>query len=390
MLIRAAVLVIACIQLVPTVRAAEALDPSTGKEEKNVVYYDALTIGIEGKAFDDTAAPYDRLPGRAEGTVRQPVWKLSRDSAGMAVRFLADAPAIHARWTLTKDSLAMPHMPATGVSGLDLYVRTDQGKWHWLAIGKPSAKTTTAMLVSKVPAGRREYLLYLPLYNGVSSLEIGIPKGSTLFKPDPRPTERAKPIVFYGTSITHGACASRPGMCHPAILGRMFDREVINLGFSGNGTMDDSIGALLAELDVAVYVIDCLPNMDATAVAAKAEPLVRALRKAKPQTPIVLVEDRTYGDAFLIESKAKRSEASRSELRKVYQKLTSEGMTGLSYLPGEKLLGDDGEDTVDSSHPNDLGFMRQAEAMRPVIDAALKQPAAGQASSPNSARPAVP
>jgi hypothetical protein len=349
--------------------AADALDAATAKEDKGILYFDAKSIGIEGQAFKDTKAPYDRLPGKAEGVVRPPVWNLSRDSAGMAVRFVTDAPAIHARWSLTKPKLEMPHMAATGVSGLDLYVRTDKGNWHWLAVGKPAAQTTTAALMSNIPAGKREYLVYLPLYNGVTSLEIGVPKGSTLWKPEPR---TKKPILFYGTSITHGACASRPGMAHPSILGRWFDREVINLGFSGNGTLDDSMGNLLAELDVGVYVLDCLPNMDAKAVAAKAEPFIRALRKAKPNTPIVLVEDRTYADAFLIESKAKRNEGSRAEFRKVYEKLKAEGMTSLSYLEGTKLLGEDGDDTVDSSHPSDLGFMRQAEAMRPVIEAALK------------------
>ncbi|QOV91628.1 SGNH/GDSL hydrolase family protein [Humisphaera borealis] len=355
-----------------SLRAAEALDSATGKEAKGVIFFDAKAIGIEGQAFADTKAPYDRLPGKADGVVRPPVWNLSRDSAGMAVRFVSDAPAIHARWSLTKEKLEMPHMAATGVSGLDLYVRTEKGNWHWLAVGKPAAQTTTAALISNIPAGKREYLLYLPLYNGVTSLEIGVPKGSTLFKPDARPAARAKPILFYGTSITHGACASRPGMVHTSILGRWFDRPVINLGFSGNGTMDDSMGNLLAELDVAVYVIDCLPNMDAKAVAAKAEPFIRALRKAKPNTPIVLVEDRTYGDAFLIESKAKRNAGSREEFRKTYAKLKAEGMTGLSYLEGEKLLGEDGDDTVDSSHPSDLGFMRQAEAMKVVLEPLLR------------------
>jgi hypothetical protein len=223
-----------------------------------------------------------------------------------------------------------------------------------------------------LPKAKREYLLYLPLYNGVSSVEIGLAKDATLWKPDPRPADHQKPILFYGTSITHGACASRPGMCHPAILGRRFDRPIINLGFSGNGTMDAEIGALLAELDVAAYVIDCLPNMDAKAVAAKAEPFVRALRKAKPETPILLVEDRYYADGFLLESKRKRNEESHAALKATFDKLTGEGMKGLYYLEGAKLLGDDGDDTVDSSHPSDLGFARHADAFEAVLKPILK------------------
>ena len=194
--------------------------------------------------------------------MRKPVWNLTRDSTGLCVRFVTDSPTIEARWTLNKALLAMPHMPATGVSGLDLYAKADDGKWRWLAVGQPKVSPTNSVrLVTGLPKGPREYLLYLPLYNGVSSVEIGIPKDRQIAKAEPRPEALRKPIVFYGTSITQGGCASRPGMVHTAILGRQLNRPVINLGFSGNGKMEPELADLLAELDPAVYVLDCLPNM---------------------------------------------------------------------------------------------------------------------------------
>src|SRR5262249_19903218 len=245
------------------------------------VWHDVRTLTVEGQGWADTAAPFDRFPARAEKLVRPPVWGLSRHSAGLAVRFVSDATALHARWTLTSANLALPHMPATGVSGLDLYVRTPSG-WRWAANGRPKDRTNTAQLVSGLPAGTREFLLSLPPYNGVSSVEVGVPKGATV-KPGPaRPAEQRQPIVFYGTSITQGGCASRPGMVHTAILGRRLDRPVINLGFSGNGKMEPEMAALLAELDPAAYVLDCLPNMVAEEVEARVEPFVRARRKAHP------------------------------------------------------------------------------------------------------------
>src|SRR5262249_22186031 len=163
---------------------------------------------------------YDRLPARTEGVVRGPVWELSRQAAGLCVRFLTDATSVHARWTLTSDKLAMPHMPATGVSGLDLYVRSEKGHWQWLANGRPKEKTNTTQLARGRAAGKRDFPLSLPLDNGVAAVQIGIPKSSTLAKGPARPPERQKPVVFYGTSITQGGCASRPGMAHTAILGR--------------------------------------------------------------------------------------------------------------------------------------------------------------------------
>ena len=259
-------------------------------------------------------------------------------------------------------------MPATGVSGLDLYVKTDDGRWRWLAVGRPTAQANKVRLVSGIPVGRREYLLYLPLYNGVSSVAIGLPKSAAIAKPAPR---SEKPITFWGTSITQGGCASRPGMVHTAILGRRLNRPVVNLGFSGNGRMEPEVAELLAEIDAAVYVIDCLPNLNASDVAARTEPLVRILRKARPKTPIVLVEDRSYTDSFLLPAKRKRNLDSRAALRKAYKNLQQAGITGLYYLEGENLLGDDGEGTVDSSHPTDLGFVRQSDAFEPVLRKAL-------------------
>ncbi|QDV38437.1 SGNH/GDSL hydrolase family protein [Tautonia plasticadhaerens] len=355
--------------------AQEVIDPSLARTDPgdSTRWYDIQLLGIEGQGWDDTKAPFDRLPARAEGVVRDAVWGLSRHSAGLCVRFETDAPTIKARWTLTSDRLDMPHMPATGVSGLDLYARVGD-RWQWLGYGRPEqAPTNTGTLASGIEGGPREYLLYLPLYNGVSSVEIGIPEGASLSKATPRPEASSRPIVFYGTSITQGGCASRPGMVHTAILGRRLDRPVINLGFSGNGRMEAEVAGLLAELDPAAYVIDCLPNMDAGEVEERVGPLVRTLREAHPDTPIVLAEDRTYSNAPLVSSARERNATSRAALKQEFDRLVADGVPGLTYLPGDPQLGDDTEGTVDGSHPTDLGFFRMADVFEPVLRSALSE-----------------
>ena len=279
-------------------------------------------------------------------------------------------------------------MPATGVSGLDLYVKTESG-WRWLAVGQPErTKDNTAVLVKGLPPGRREYLLYLPLYNGVSSVEIGVPGESTLEKGPARAEGRRKPIVFYGTSITQGGCASRPGMVHTAILGRRLDRPVINLGFSGNGLMEPELAALLAELDPAVYVLDCLPNMTAKLVSERVEPFVRTLRKAHPTTPIVLAEDRTYTNAPIVPAQRERNATSRAELKAAYDRLKADGVGNLHYLPGETQLGEDGEDTVDGSHPTDLGFSPHGRRLRERcwLRSSTPRPGRNEQEGPRSSR----
>jgi hypothetical protein len=339
----------------------------------NIQWTDIRALGVEGQGWQDTKATYDRLPARAEARVRAAVWGLSRASAGMHVRFITDGTSIHARWAVTSSNLALPHMAATGVSGLDLYVKTDKDQWRWLAVGKPDKQTNEAALVSNLPRGRREYLLYLPLYNGTRFVEVGVPEGASIAKAGPWGPGARKPILFYGTSILQGACASRPGMVHSAILGRRFQFPHINLGFSGNGKMEPELADLLAELDPSIYVLDCLPNMNADEVTERVEPFVKKLRAAHPRTPIMLVEDRTYADSFLVAGKRQRNDSSRAALTAACDRLRKSGVKDLHYLKGADLLGDDGEATVDSSHPNDLGFVRQADAHADVLASLLKK-----------------
>lgn len=341
---------------------------TTAVEARDLAWSDAAGYSVEGRAFDARAAEWDRLPAEAEGVVRDPVWNLSRHSAGIAVRFVTDSTSIGVRWTVTSQRLGMPHMPSTGVSGVDLYTRVGEG-WRWVACGVPSGIETTRTLVTGLSPESREWMLYLPLYNGVESIDIGIDEGASIGPA----AARVKPIVFYGTSITQGASASRPGMAHVAILGRRLDRPVVNLGFSGNGRMEPEVGRFIAGIDASVFVIDCLPNLDGRAVAERTIPLVRSIRERRPGVPIILVEDRTYADAPFSPSRSRRNTENREALRQAWQELVDSGMEHIHLVDGGTLLGDDGEATVDGSHPTDLGFARQADALEPIIRAAIEE-----------------
>ena len=291
------------------------------------------------------------------------MWERSRCPAGLCAHFETDATAVHAKWTLESEPAMGPQMAACGCSGLDLYATDPEGRWRWVFCFQP-AGADAANAIGQFSPAKRRYRLYLPLRNPLKEAHIGVPAGSS-FRPVPPRSD--KPIVYYGTSIVHGAAASRPGMCHAAILGRRLDRPMINLGFGGNGRMEPEVVDLLAELSPCVYVVDCLPNMSAELVAERSAPLVRRLRGARPEVPIVLVEDRTYGNSWIIPSKRERNDSSRRELRKAYAELLAEGVANLHYVEGEGLLGEDDEATVDSSHPTDLGFWRYADVLAPVI-----------------------
>ncbi|MBA4148549.1 MAG: SGNH/GDSL hydrolase family protein [Verrucomicrobia bacterium] len=338
---------------------------SASGQAPRLTWHGVRSLPIEGKGWEDTKDFYDRLPARAEKMVRPSVWNLSRDSAGLCARFVTDAESISAKWTLRKESLSMPHMPASGMSGLDLYVK-EQGKWRWLGAGRPKQfPTNEAVLVRNVPKAQREYLLYLPLYNGVTAVDIGVPAEAKFHAAPSR--DDKKPIVFYGTSILQGGCASRPGLAYPAIIGRKLDWPVINLGFSGNAKSEPELAELLAELDPSAYVLDPLPNMDAVAVRERIEPFVHTLRSAHPKTPIILVESLSYTDGFLVETRKNRYTSSNAALREAFKNLKKSGVKNLHYIPGKDLIGQDGEGTVDGTHPNDLGFMRMADEIGPVL-----------------------
>jgi hypothetical protein len=334
-------------------------------QAEQIIWHDLKEFTIEGKGWSETKDFYDRLPAKAEKTVRPAVWNLSRDSAGICARFITDAPNISARWKLRKESLAMPHMPASGVSGLDLYAK-EKNKWLWVGAAQPkNFPTNEATLVDGIAVhGGREFLIYLPLYNGVTSVEIGVPAGTKIRAAMPR---LQKPIVFYGTSILQGGCASRPGMAYPAIIGRKLDWPTINLGFSGNAKSEPEIAQLLTELDPAVYVLDPVPNMDAALIRERMEFFVRTVRNSHPKIPIFLVESLAYTDGALVPKRKERYSSSNAALRDVFSKLKNSGVKNLHYVSGENLIGDDHEATVDGTHPTDLGFVRIAEKLEPVL-----------------------
>ncbi len=334
-----------------------------------IQWIDCKTLTVEGKGFADTESFYDRLPARAKEIVDTKVWSLSQNSAGVTVRFTTSATSISARWTLRKD-VNMVHMPKTGSSGLDLYIKRD-GKWHWVGMGKPATFPVCEANLTTVSApGTNEFMLYLPLYNGVDKVEIGVPPGVQVSAAAPR----GKPVVFYGSSILQGGCASRTGMAFPAILGRWMDRPIINMGFSGNGKMQPEVVEFLAGIDAEAYVIDSMPNMGALAgsgeVTSRTVALVNRLRLAHPQVPIFLVEENPRAGEFAFSS-APVNRQTNIELRAAYDQLIQAGVKGLHLISREWLVGTDGEATVDGQHLNDIGMIRTAEGLLPRLESVL-------------------
>ncbi len=337
---------------------------------------------LQGQAWPgETEHFYDRLPLRAKEKVRKPVWGLSKDAAGLALRFRSNASRIVVRYGVS-GNLALPHMPATGVSGTDMYAKDSQGRWMWVR-GRWDFRNrdTVVFTFSGIRPNDlyhtmgREYRLYLPLYNHVTWLEIGV-SDTTLFEPLPVRPER--PIVVYGTSIAQGACASRPGMAWSNLLERSLDRPVINLGFSGNGKLEKELIGLIGEIDARLYILDCLPNMTAPRftneqVRERIIASVTTLQSRHPQTPILLVEHDGYSDGVVQPEREKSYADINKVMEKTFAELKTMGKKNLFLLTREE-IAQNINTMVDGTHSSDAGMLHYARAYEKAIRAILQEP----------------
>lgn len=332
-----------------------------------IKYYELSDFPLLGKISEETETKYERLPLILKDKTRPPVWDLGKNTSGLAVRFCSNSSSISLRWELLQNRV-MYHMTATGIRGLDLYV-WEIGKWQFVNSARPtSEKNNTYKLITNMTSKEREFLLFLPLYDGVTSLLIGIDSLSVIKQPTLNIPKRNGPIVVYGTSITQGGCATRPGMSYTNILTRELNREFINLGFSGNGRLDYEIAEIMAgRNDASLFILDFVPNVTTQQIEEKMADFVEIIRKKNPHTPLLFIESAisSNADFNLIEKNAILEK--NSTLRNEFKLLKEKGYKNIYYLKSKDLLGSDGEATVDGTHYTDLGYTRFSKQLMKII-----------------------
>lgn len=338
---------------------------------QDVVFTDASAFPLYGKVSDATDTRYERLPSELKKICREPVWYLGTNSAGLFIRFRSNSTSIHAKWESTYD-YSMTHMTDTGTKGLDLYALVN-GEWRHVCSAQPQGKTSQRKFIGNMDPVEREYMLYLSLYDGVKSLEIGVDAGATLDQPAVNLPSKKKPIVMYGTSLLQGGCANRPGMAHANIIGRRLNREVIDLGFSGNAMLDLEIAHLMASVeDPGVFVLEYAPNAWDYLIDEKGETFFRIIRDAHPEVPVILVEDVIFPFTIFDNEIREQVEKKNAAQKRLYTKLKKAGEKRIYYIKAEGMIGDDGEATVDGTHFTDLGMTRYVEHVLPTIKKALR------------------
>ncbi|TAN13941.1 MAG: acetylhydrolase [Chitinophagaceae bacterium] len=335
---------------------------------------------VEGICVRDTNHIYYRLPANMESEVRKPVWYLSKNTAGEFLHFKTTAREITVRYVLEDNLNPFPHMPEMGVSGVDLFAMDMNGNWNWAPPHYHFGDTCVFQYTHLYLADNHkpaDFYLYLPLYNTVKWLSIGVPNQDKLeFVRE----NKGNPIVAYGTSILQGGVASRAGLAWTNILERRLDRTVINLGFSGNGRFEKPIFDLMAKTDAALYILDCMPNLDNekiypdSLIKTRVYYGIKTLQEHHPETPILLVEHSVgYSPFYMDTARLNQYHRASMVIAGIYNDLKTDGFKNI-YLLTDKEIGFDINSTTEGLHSDDIGMIQYANAYEKIIRQILHEP----------------
>ena len=316
--------------------------------------------GIASNAKGD----FCRLPRELLSRCSEGIQRLAEYLAGACVRFSTDAESLAVVWELVT-SANMAHFAPCGKNGMELFEETDSGTRH-VANLLPALEDGGACRLQqssfvRLPGGMRSYVLYLPLYNGLKTLMLGLPQEALLA--EGRTTRTEKPIVFYGSSVTQGACASKAGSCYTTLLARRLDAAQVNLGFSGNAKGEPELARYIASLDMSLFVYDYDYNAPSVEhLQATHEPFFRIIREAHPELPVVMIS--RFSGKW-----GPDTEARREIIRNTYLRAVEAGDRNVWFVDGQPLFGETDRDmcTMDNAHPTDIGFLRVADALEPLL-----------------------
>ena len=319
---------------------------------------------ICGRAWNEETGPnYHRLPSRFAQTLPAHVYNLSQQGAGLSVRFSTDATDIVVRYTLRNSIYSYLNMAVLAHSGIDLYGTDDDGHMHWIGNHMQWAVGDTIAIhyadITPPTHGMRSYELFLPPYNTVTGLSIGV--DGCCFRFEHAPQER--PVVIYGSSIVQGASASRPGLMWTTMVQRQTGYPVINMGFSGSALMEPAVFDMLSQIDARAFILDPIPNSVSITdeVCQRAMAGVTAIR-AHSDAPILMVENHGIPDSLLHRSLHDRYAAANRQYRKAYDTLTAQGVPNLYYLSSSD-IGFTEDAMIEGTHPNDIGNALYAKAI---------------------------
>lgn len=354
--------------LLAIITAAFSLNVSA----QGIKWHNAADFTIIGKPIP-TSKPFTRIDGSVYKFNNKTIDRYAGYSTGLAVLFETDSPIIKARWTIGGGNSGA-NMAAIGQKGLDLYIMKG-GKWVFAGVGSPDMKKAPfskheGTIVTDMTEDAKQCLLYLPLFDCVESLEIGVESGSVIKAID-NPFRHN--IIVHGSSITHGASASRPGMTYAARFGRDNGLYTLNLGFSGMCKLQKEYAYYLADIkDVDAFIFDTFSNPQADVINENFDQFVDIVRAAHPNVPMIFLQtERRETRNFNTNREA--SEAAKQAAAEAVVKRRMKTDKNIYFLPSDDFLGKEHNATADGTHPTDLGFTYMLDSITPKIKKILKK-----------------
>ena len=338
--------------------------------DNNIIWHDPANEPFQllGFPWYKEFPVYRRLPPKT-GILPIPdaVDELANHTAGGQVRFMTDSRRIYIRAELCGPA-SMGHMAATGQCGFDCYTNAG-GRMRFTGCAKYNVSETSyeCLLFEQEEKKICEVVLNFPLYMGVKHAAVGLDCGAVINPP--LPFKHTQRCIVYGTSIAQGGCASRPGLAYSNILSRRLSAEFINLGFSGSGRGEPVMAEIIASINnPGCYILDYEANVNYAILNETMPVFIEILRAKHPATPILVVSKTLYA-ALGYSEKAVREQRKNHELQRgIVETHRAAGDNNIHYTDGSLFFGDDFDEcTVDGAHPNDIGFMRMADALAPIV-----------------------
>lgn len=339
-------------------------------------YISALDLSIINRGFENTEMTFQRLPDSIKDKCREDLWRYSKHSSGIAIRFATNSSTIGVRYQLLED-FRIPNMAEVGVKGIDLYTFGMDSTWHYIMSYKPACnqdRVCEGTLLNNADTTKlNEYLMYLPLFDGVTQLEVRLSKDADVTSGDKSIIDDHKKIVYYGTSIIQGGSASRPGMGITNIITRELNREVVNLGFSGQGKLDYCVAEVMAQIpDVATYVIDPVPNCDAAMCDTLTHGFVKILKDAHPEIPVILIGGPMHPHAHYNGAVYWRLNEKNDIFKGKCIELMSE-YNDIIFVDSSLFDNMESEGTIDGIHLTDYGSRQYADIIIPILKEVLSR-----------------
>lgn len=338
---------------------------------QNINYVDASILNVCGQTLKSKSNPFSRFDPSKYPLPNKHIEQMSKYSTGLYIMFSTDSKTIMAKWKWVKRGLGNNMTPILQ-RGLDLYIEKD-GKWMFVGVGRPSGDQTkcesTWKIAKNMPAGTKKCMLYLPAWCEVTDLQLGVDEGTSI---TPIESPYRYKVLTHGSSVTHGASASRPGMTYTARMSRYSGFDFVNFGFSGECKLQPEFAKIIAETEADAYMFDAFSNPTPKEIRERLEPFIKTITEAHPDKPFIFLQTHMREDTLFEEKWLSFNLERRATVRELMPQMVKK-YKNVYFLDAENITSDDYDGTIDGAHPSDLGFDKFIKTYLPRVKKILKK-----------------